>query len=89
MLNVKYCKNVDETEVRQTAHTFIFVDEAGIQPGKHMPHGKKCDWTESSHRCPGQRGANITMRAALSNDGLILHKQLIAPYNRGAHLFLG
>ena len=30
---------------------------------------------------PGQRGANITMRAALSNDSLLLYKPLIGPYN--------
>ena len=30
---------------------------------------------------PGQRGANITMYAALSNDGLLLHKPLIGPLN--------
>ena len=29
----------------------------------------------------GQRGANITMCAAISSDGLLLHKLLIGPYN--------
>ena len=30
---------------------------------------------------PGQRGANITMCAAISSDGFLLHKPLIGPYN--------
>ena len=29
----------------------------------------------------GQRGANITMCAAISTDGLLLNKSLIGPYN--------
>lgn len=29
---------------------------------------------------PGQRGANITMCAAISTDGLLLHRPLIGPY---------
>jgi hypothetical protein len=30
---------------------------------------------------PGQRGDNITMYAAISSDGWLLHKPVIGPYN--------
>ena len=69
-------------ESRQTAHTFIFVDEAGFNLAKTRGRGRNVIGQRATVAVPGQRGANITMCAALSNDGLLLHKPLIGPYNK-------
>lgn len=68
-------------EARQTAHTFIFVDEAGFNLAKRRRRGRNVIGQRATVDVPGQRGANITMCAALSNDGVLLHKPLIGPYN--------
>ena len=68
-----------ETEARQTEHTFIFVDEAGLNLAKTRRRGRNVIGQRVD--VPGQRGVNITTCAALSKDGLLLHKPLIGPYN--------
>ena len=76
-------------EVRQTAHTFIFVDDAGFNVAKTHRRGRNVIGQRATVDVPGQRGANITMCAVLFNDGLLLHKPLISPYNTEANLFSG
>lgn len=48
---------------------------------KTRRRGRKVIGQRATVNVPGQRGANITMCAALSSDGLLLHKPLIGPYN--------
>ena len=68
-------------ETRQTASTFIIVDEAGFNLAKTRHRGRNVIGQRATVGVPGQRGANITMCAALSNEGLLLNKPLIGPYN--------
>ena len=70
-----------EIEARQTPHIFIFVDEAGFNLAKTRRRGRNVIGKSATVDVPGQRGANITMSAAISSDGLLLHKSLIGPYN--------
>lgn len=67
-------------EARRTTHTFIFVDDAGFNLAKTRRRGRSVIGQKANMDAPGQRGASITMCAALSNDGLLLHKPLIGPY---------
>ena len=68
-------------DARQTAHTFICVDKAGYNLAKKRCRGRNVIGQRAAVDVPGQGGANITMCAALRNNGLLLHKPLIGPYN--------
>lgn len=70
-----------EIEGRQTHHIFIFVDEAGFNLAKTRRRGRNVIGKRATVNVPGQRGANITMCAAISTDGLLLHRPIIGPYN--------
>jgi hypothetical protein len=72
-------------EARQTAHTFIFVDETGFNLAKTRRGGRNVIGQRATVDVPAQRGANIAMCAALSNDGLLLHKPLIWPLCCSSH----
>lgn len=69
-----------EIEARQTPHIFIFMDEAGFNLAKTWRRGRNVIGKRATVDVPGQRGANIPMCAAVSSDGLLLHKPLIGPY---------
>lgn len=70
-----------ELEARQTPHSFIFIDEAVFNLAKTRRRGRNIIGQRATVDIPGQRGANITMCAAISSDGLLLHIPLIGPYN--------
>ncbi len=76
-----------EIEGRQTPHIFIFVDEAGFNLTKTRCWGRNVIGKRATVDVPGQRGANITICAAISTEGVLLHKPLIGPYN-SEHLLL-
>ncbi|KAL3973664.1 NLR family CARD domain-containing protein 3 [Sarotherodon galilaeus] len=80
-LRNQYVQRVMEIEGRQTHHIFIFVDEAGFNLAKARRRGRNVIGKRATVNVPGQRGANITMCAAISTDGLLLHRPLIGPYN--------
>ncbi|XP_019217583.1 uncharacterized protein LOC109203005 [Oreochromis niloticus] len=80
-LRNQYVQRVMEIEGRQTHHIFIFVDEAGFNLAKARRRGRNVIGKRATVNVPGQRGANITMSAAISTDGLLLHRPLIGPYN--------
>ncbi len=61
-----------ELEGHETPHVLVFVDEAGFNLSKGRRRG---------HNLIGQRGANITMCAAISENGVSTHLPHIGPYN--------
>ena len=70
-----------ELEANQTLHEFIYVDEAGFNLAKTLRRGRNVIGKRATVDVPGQRGANITMCAAISSAGLVLQKSQIGPYN--------
>ena len=70
-----------ELEANQTLHKFIYVDEAGFNLAKTRRRGRNVTGKRATVDVPGQRGANITMCAAISSAGLVLQKSQIGPYN--------
>ncbi|KAJ8339128.1 hypothetical protein SKAU_G00359140 [Synaphobranchus kaupii] len=70
-----------ELEASQTPHVMIYVDEAGFNLGKRRRCGQNITGKRATVDAPGQRGANITMCAAISENGLVLHTCRIGPYN--------
>ena len=76
-----FLKRAMELEASENEHAFIFVDEAGFNLAKTRRRGRNLIGKRATIDVPGQRGANITMCAAISNDGLQLQKAGIGPYN--------
>ncbi|KAJ8352653.1 hypothetical protein SKAU_G00241290 [Synaphobranchus kaupii] len=70
-----------ELEANQAQHEGIYVDEAGFNLAKTRWRRRNVIGKRTTVDVPGQRGANITMCAAISNAGLVLQKCQIGPYN--------
>ncbi len=69
-------KRVLELEAREPLHTFIYLDEAGFNLAGRNRIGQR-----ATIDVPGQRGGNITMCAAISENGVLTHKPRLGPYN--------
>lgn len=52
-------------------HKFIFLDEAGFNLAKRRRRGQNLIGQWAIIQVPGQRGANITMCVAISEDGVV------------------
>ncbi len=76
-----------ELEANQLPHEMIYVDEAGFNLVKISRRGRNIIGKRATVTMPGQRVANITMCAAISNNGALLNKCGIGPYNTD-HLLL-
>ncbi|RXN26514.1 hypothetical protein ROHU_036474 [Labeo rohita] len=74
-------QRVMELEANQVPHEIIYVDEDGFNLAKRRRRGRNIIGQRATVTVPGQRGANITMCAAISNNGALLHKCQIGPYN--------
>ncbi|XP_042618998.1 uncharacterized protein LOC109102581 [Cyprinus carpio] len=77
----QYMQRIMELEAEGAHHKFIFVDEAGFNLCKVRRRGRNIIGQRATVTVPGQRGANITMCAAISNDGVLCHIPTIGPYN--------
>ncbi len=62
-------------------HTFIYMDEAGFNLTKCRRRGRNIIGHRATVDVPGQRGGNITMVAAISENGVLKHIPIIGPYN--------
>ncbi len=70
-----------ELEANQAPHEFIYIDEAGFNLAKRRRCGRNVIGKRATVDVPGQRGANITMCAAIANAVLLLHRCQAGPYN--------
>ncbi|XP_007232845.3 uncharacterized protein LOC125799434 [Astyanax mexicanus] len=77
----QYVERIMELEAEGAHHIFIYVDEAGFNLCKVRRRGRNLIGNRATITVPGQRGANITMCAAISNDGVLCHIPTIGPYN--------
>nr|XP_024659555.1 uncharacterized protein LOC112435343 [Maylandia zebra] len=80
-LRRQYVQRVMELEANQAPHEFIYIDEAGFNLAKRRRRGRNVIGKRATVDVPGQRGANITMCAAIANAGLLLHRCQVGPYN--------
>ncbi|XP_044215530.1 uncharacterized protein LOC122987616 [Thunnus albacares] len=74
-------KRIMELEAEGAHHIFIYVDEAGFNLSKVRRLRRNIIGQRATVTVPGQRGANITMCAAISNDGVLYHIPITGPYN--------
>ncbi|XP_051543561.1 uncharacterized protein LOC127434686 [Myxocyprinus asiaticus] len=77
----QYVQRVMDLEANQVPHEMIYADEAGFNLVKRRRRGRNIIGKRATVTMPGQSGANITMCAAISNNGALLHKCEIGPYN--------
>ncbi len=70
-----------ELEGHETTHILVFVDEAGFNLSKGRRRGRNLTGHRATTDTPGQRGTNITMCAAISENGVSTHLPHIGPYN--------
>ncbi|KAJ8332309.1 hypothetical protein SKAU_G00426640 [Synaphobranchus kaupii] len=80
-LRHQYVQRVMELEANQAPHDIIYIDEAGFNLAKRRRRGRNIIGKRATVAAPGQRGANITICAAISNNGALLHKCEFGPYN--------
>ncbi|XP_025766849.1 uncharacterized protein LOC112848074 [Oreochromis niloticus] len=80
-LRRQYVQRVMELEANQAPHEFIYIDEAGFNLAKRRRRGRNVIGKRATVDVPGQRGASITMCAAIANAGLLLHRCQVGPYN--------
>ncbi|XP_032365422.1 uncharacterized protein LOC116680796 [Etheostoma spectabile] len=80
-LRHQYVQRVMELEANQVPREIICVDEAGFNLVKRCCRGRNIIGKRATVTVPGQRGGNITMCTAISDNGALLHKCEIGPYN--------
>lgn len=78
-------QRVMELEADAMGHELLFVDEAGFNLSKTRRRGRNITGHRAIINVPGQRGGNITMCAAISQNGVVHHHATIGPYNT-AHI---
>nr|XP_055076382.1 uncharacterized protein LOC129455639 [Misgurnus anguillicaudatus] len=84
-LRYDYVQRVMELEADAMGHELLFVDEAGFNLSKTRRRGRNIIGHRAIINVPGQRGRNITMCAAISQNGVVHHHATIGPYNT-AHI---
>ena len=60
-----------ELDTDENHHKFIFLDEAGFDMAKTRRRGRNFIGLWATIQVPGQREANITMCAVISEDGVV------------------
>nr|XP_023675344.1 uncharacterized protein LOC111847946 [Paramormyrops kingsleyae] len=72
-LRHQYVQHILELEAREPLHTFVYLDEAGFNLAKGRRRGRNHIGERATIDVPGQRGGNITMCAAISENGVHTH----------------
>ncbi|KAI2645544.1 Insertion element IS630 uncharacterized 39 kDa protein [Labeo rohita] len=67
----QYVERIMELKVEGAHHVFIYVDEASFNLSKVRRRGRNLIGYRATITVPGQRGANITTCAGISNDGVL------------------
>ncbi|XP_078029674.1 uncharacterized protein LOC144466487 [Epinephelus lanceolatus] len=86
-LRFQYVNRIMALEGNETPHTLVFVDEAGFNLAKGRRRGRNIIGHRATVDVPGQRGGNITMCAAISENGVATHIPTLGPYNTQKLLF--
>ncbi len=73
-----------ELEANRTPYEFIYVDEAGFNLAKTRRRGRNLIGKRATADVPGQRGATITMCAAILSAGWSCRKARLVPTTQSA-----
>ncbi|XP_056885554.1 uncharacterized protein LOC130523939 [Takifugu flavidus] len=80
-LRYHFVQRMMELEASEPPCHFIYMDEAGFNLTKRRRRGRNLIGHRATIDVPGQRGGNITMCAAISDNGVLTHIPLMGPYN--------
>ncbi|KAJ8332376.1 hypothetical protein SKAU_G00425490 [Synaphobranchus kaupii] len=80
-LRYQYVQRVLELDANAAPQEYLFVDEAGFNLTKTRRRGRNIIGHRATVDVPGQRGGNITMCAAIGQQGVIHHHAHLGPYN--------
>ena len=70
-----------ELDADENHHKFLFLDDAGFNLAKTRRRGQNFTGQQATIQVPGQRGANITLCAAITEDGVVGRWPRIGSYN--------
>ncbi|KAK0149398.1 hypothetical protein N1851_009878 [Merluccius polli] len=76
LYNVPFERNSER--VKETHHQYV---QAGFNLAKGRRRGRNRIGQRATIDVPGQRGGNVTMCAAISENGVLTHIPLLGPYN--------
>ncbi|XP_041118603.1 uncharacterized protein LOC121322555 [Polyodon spathula] len=77
----EYVQRVLELDAAAIQHVYIYIDEAGFNLAKRRGRGRNIIGHRAIVNVPGQRGGNITMCTAVSQQGVLHHHANLGPYN--------
>lgn len=78
-----FVERVLEMDAHVIRHKFIYVDEVGFNLTKTRRRGQNVIGQRAIKNVPGQRGGNITMCAAITQNRVLHHNATLGPYNTG------
>lgn len=82
---LSFFQRVLQMDADAIPHEFIFIDEAGFNLTKVRRRGRNIIGHRAILNVPGQRGGNITMCAAITQNGVLHRHANLGPYNT-AHI---
>ncbi|XP_036933440.1 insertion element IS630 uncharacterized 39 kDa protein-like [Acanthopagrus latus] len=80
-----YVERVLQMDAEEIPHEFIYIDEAEFNLSKSRRRGRNIIGHRAIIDVPGQRGGNITLCAAITQNGVLLRHASMGPYNT-AHI---
>ncbi len=85
LICISFCllQRVLEMDAHVIRHAFIYVYEVGFNLTKTRRRGRNVIGQRAITNVPGQRGGNITMCAAITQNGVLHHNATLGPYNTG------
>ncbi|KAM4595668.1 uncharacterized protein V3H82_003053 isoform 1-T2 [Fundulus diaphanus] len=76
-----YAERVLQMDGEEIQHEFIYVDEAGFNLTRTRRTGRNIIGHRAIVNVPGQRGGNITLCAAITQNGVLHRHAHMGPYN--------
>ncbi|XP_016308870.1 uncharacterized protein LOC107663208 [Sinocyclocheilus anshuiensis] len=76
-----FVERILEMDAHAIIHEYIYVDEVGFNLSKTRRRGRNVIGQRAIVNVPGQRGGNITMCAAITQNGVLHHHARLGPYN--------
>nr|XP_023693770.1 uncharacterized protein LOC111857305 [Paramormyrops kingsleyae] len=81
VLRREYAERVLQMDADEVQHEFIYIDEAGFNLSTVRRRGRNIIGHRAIVNVPGQRGGNITLCAAISQNGVLHRHANLGPYN--------
>ena len=81
ILSFTVFQRVLQRDAEEILHEFIYIDEAGFNLTKARRRGRYIVGHGAIINVPGQRGGNITLCSAITQNGVLLRHTSMGPYS--------